>query len=242
MPELLCRHGEFLHAGTLDVDVQVNLEIASGAVHAARLERALRNAGLSPEPARNWCWGTDKRLGGPVIKFELLADIQHQPTGSTIDFDQCRSLGAVNLRGTRFASSDFAMHRIRAEVDGVIESAEVNVASLAGFILAKAAAAYSRRSSKDWYDIAFVLLHNDWGGPVAAAGQVKNRFADRVDSVQTALRDLQANFADPHAQGSQAYVRQMRSVYPALNATDLAAQAVLAVEVFCREIGQVIQP
>lgn len=148
----------------------------------------------------------------------------------------------MNLRGTSFAASDFEMHRIRAEVDGVIETAEVNVASLAGFMLAKAAAALSRRSSKDWYDIAFVLLHNDGGGPAAAAELVTDRFGDRMDAVDTALRDLRANFADPHAQGSPAYVRQMRGVYPALHATDLAAQAVLAVEVFCREVEPVIQP
>ena len=38
-----------------------------------------------------------------------------------------------------------------------------------GFLLAKTAAAYSRRKEKDWYDIAYVLLNNDYGDPVAAA-------------------------------------------------------------------------
>lgn len=93
VPELLCRHCEFLHAGTLDVGVQVNLEISSGAVHGVRLVQANLNAGLLPEPTRHWCWGTDKRLAGPVIKFELLAGLHNQPTGSTITVDQCGSLG-----------------------------------------------------------------------------------------------------------------------------------------------------
>jgi len=35
---------------------------------------------------------------------------------------------------------------------------EVSVAGIAGVLLAKTAAAYSRRKPKDWYDIAFVLL------------------------------------------------------------------------------------
>ena len=43
VPELLCTRTPFQHAGTTDVDVQVDLEIASGVVNAARLERALRN-------------------------------------------------------------------------------------------------------------------------------------------------------------------------------------------------------
>lgn len=48
MPELLCADSAYQHAGTTDVDVQVNLEIAYGAVNAARLEQALQNAEFVP--------------------------------------------------------------------------------------------------------------------------------------------------------------------------------------------------
>ncbi len=41
VPELLCSKSGFDHAGTTDVDVQVDLEIASGSVNAVRLEKAL---------------------------------------------------------------------------------------------------------------------------------------------------------------------------------------------------------
>ena len=81
MPDLLCSSCEFLHVGTLDVDVQVNLEIASGAVNAVRLERALLNAGLLPEPTRKWRWVTDMHHSEPAVEFELLADLQNQPAG-----------------------------------------------------------------------------------------------------------------------------------------------------------------
>lgn len=37
VPELLCSSSTFAHAGTTDVDVQVNLEIAAGSVNAALL-------------------------------------------------------------------------------------------------------------------------------------------------------------------------------------------------------------
>jgi hypothetical protein len=43
VPELLCSGSGFRHAGTIDVDVQVDLEIACGSVNTQRLERALRN-------------------------------------------------------------------------------------------------------------------------------------------------------------------------------------------------------
>jgi hypothetical protein len=87
------------HAGTTDVDVQVNLEISSGAVNTVRLEKALREAGFTPDTRNIWRW---KSLSGPqaVIKFELLADLETYPAEAIIKFDGCADLGAVNLRGT----------------------------------------------------------------------------------------------------------------------------------------------
>ena len=54
VPDLLCAGSDFQHAGTIDVDVQIDLEIACGAVNVARLEQALRDAGFAPEDARIW--------------------------------------------------------------------------------------------------------------------------------------------------------------------------------------------
>lgn len=72
VPSLLCARSGMRHAGTTDVDVQVNLEISSGAVNAKRLEQALRNAEFTPDASNIWRW---RSLSGPqaVIKFELLA-------------------------------------------------------------------------------------------------------------------------------------------------------------------------
>lgn len=63
VPELLCAGSEFNHAGTTDIDVQVDLEIACGAVNAARLEKALRNAGFEPEDPAIWRWVADGTAG-----------------------------------------------------------------------------------------------------------------------------------------------------------------------------------
>ena len=43
------RRQRYQHAGTTDVDVQVNLEIAYGAENAARLEQSLKNAEFVPD-------------------------------------------------------------------------------------------------------------------------------------------------------------------------------------------------
>ena len=109
----------------------------------------------------------------------------------------------------------------------------MHVAGLARFLLSKAAAAYSRQLPKDWYDIAYVLMHNDAGGPVAAAERVQRQFAGKADAFRSSLRELQANFANSDAQGTQAFVRQFLVDNPQSDPGRLAADAILAVEEFC---------
>ncbi len=232
VPELLCAESEFKHAGTTDVDVQVDLEIACGTVNTTRLERALRNAEFVPGKGQIWSWRAEGPIVPTVVKFELLADLSSTRSGATIAFDECDNLGAINLRGTRFASRDAEARHLSARIGGVTHRVEVNVAGVAGFLLAKAAAAFSRRKPKDWYDIAFVLLHNDAGGASVAATLVLDRFGDEIDAIKTAFDDLWANFAVIGAQGPRAYAEQMRIEHPEIDPTTLAADAVLAMEEF----------
>lgn len=238
VPELLCADSTFRHAGTTDVDVQVDLEIACGSVHTRRLELALRNAEFEPDTDRVWRWIADGSTTRVVIKFELLADLSDQPAPATFAFDECEHLGAANLRGTGFAARDITVQELGSRIGGVDRVVEVNVAGLAGFLLAKAAAAHSRRKPKDWYDIAFVLLHNDHGGVAEAADLVLDKFgSELVGSIRTALEDLHANFADPLAQGPKAYAEQMLIDHPDLDEATLLADAVTAIDEFYRTLS-----
>ena len=236
VPELLCADSVYQHAGTTDVDVQVNLEIAYGAENAARLEQSLKNAEFVPDDGRVWRWVAGGQFSGTVVKIEFLADLHDQQEGVTVSFDQCENLGAVNLRGTRFVNRDLEVLDLTARIGSATYNTQVNVAGLAGFLLAKVAAAYSRRMAKDWYDIAFVLLHNDAGGPTAAATLARKRFADELPALHTALDDLRANFDAPDTQGSRAYTTQMCVDHPELDPVTLAADAVLAVREFHRTL------
>lgn len=153
-------------------------------------------------------------------------------------FDGCDALGAANLRGTRFATRNRVVRELTAVDDGEVRAVQVYMAGLAGFLLAKTAAAHSRRKPKDWYDLAFVLLHNDEGGPDRAAELVALHFGDDlVGEIQTALHDLSANFAVPDAQGPSAYVEQLLLDHPDLEAEESAADAVTAVRMFCAKLG-----
>lgn len=236
VPELLCSGSAFQHAGTTDVDVQVNLEIACGAVNTARLERALLNAEFEPDSDSIWRWRTDGSGSRAVVKFELLADLDSAAAETTIKFQECDRLGAANLRGTGYATRDVEVRTLTARIGGDQRTVEVNVTGLAGFLLAKCAAARFRRQPKDWYDIAFVLQHNDIGGPEAAARAVIEKFGAETRAFRTVLDDLIANFADRDAQGPQAYARQMLIDHPELERATLLADAVVSVRAFVDEI------
>lgn len=232
VPELLCEESTIQHAGTVDIDVQVDLEIECGSVNTVRLEQALRNAEFEPDSKRTWQWRTASLSANAVINFELLADLGDVPNGETFGFDGCQQLGAANLRGTRFAACDTRVHQLRSHVGGEVQHAEVLVAGIAGFLLAKTAAAFGRRAPKDWYDIAFVLLHNDEGGPDAAAQAILDCFVDDLTGMKVALNDLRANFANPNAQGPTACAEQLEIDHPEIESQIARADAVVAVESF----------
>lgn len=219
VPPFLCAKSTAHHAGTVDVDVQVDLEISGGAVNAVRLEEALLAAGFVADNERIWRWSSpDGSNPGAIIKFELLADLDSEPDGSVVTFTGCQHLGAANLRGTRFAASDSELRTLSAyDKDGAVQRAEVNVAGLAGFLLAKTAAAYGRRLPKDWYDLAFVLLHNDHGDARLAATRVREVFGRVTPTTRTQLSDLRANFDAHDAQGVAAYVSQVSLDHPELD-------------------------
>jgi hypothetical protein len=104
----------YTHAGTTDVDVQVDLEIAAGSVHTTRLETALRNAEFEPDTERAWRWTAEGLGTNVVVRFELLADLDDQPEGVTVTFDECEDLGAANLRGTGYAARDVEVRQVAA--------------------------------------------------------------------------------------------------------------------------------
>lgn len=91
---------------------------------------------------------------------------------------------------------------------------QIRVAELSGFLLAKASAARERRAPKDWYDIAFVLLHNNLRGPTVAGQRTRELFSRELEGgpIRTALDDLLANFEVPAAQGPVAYEVRCRLI------------------------------
>ncbi len=159
--------------------------------------------------------------------------------GATIEFDNCDSPGAINLRGTGFASKDWSRRTLRSNIGGTRYAVELRVAELSGFLLAKASGARERRAAKDWDDIAFVLLHNNLGGATAAGRRTSELFSRELEggAIRTALDDLLVNFEfpdaqGPDAQGPDAYANQMLIDHEGVGEATLRADAVIAVREF----------
>ncbi len=237
VPELLCSEALRKHEGTTDVDVQIDLEIQQGSVNAIKLGKALEESGFVPTSGGVWRW-QDVSVPGVVVKMEFLADLSDQPSQAIIEFKSCKSLGAVNLRGTQFAWRDLELRPITTTLESESISVNVRVATLPAYILAKSHAAYGRNLEKDWYDIAYVLLHNDEGGPEVAAQQVHDVFgSDLVGQTETALSELGSNFAKVDAQGSTSYARTMHRLHRVLDIDVLANDAMAGVCLFLEELG-----
>jgi len=232
VPDLLCGSAAFRHVGTTDVDVQVDLELHEGSRNAAHLEQALTESGFVPDSERAWRW-RDTAAPQLQVKVEFLADLPDVPDHQSFSFDGCTALGAINLRGTGFAAQDWELREVRADVEGLPTTVQIRVATLPAYLLAKVHAAYGRGLVKDWYDIAYVLLHNDEAGAAAAARRVRERFGSAlVVSTATALSELSANFADADTQGSIAFATTMVGLHAELDADQLANDAVAAIGIF----------
>jgi len=239
VPELLCSKSDRQHAGTTDIDVQVNLEIECNAVNTARLERALRHAEFEPDSNQVWRWRVANEDIRAEVKFELLSDLDNEANEVTVRFDDCECLGAVNLRGTRYAARDITLRALTAKVGDDVRNVEIRMTGVAGFLLAKCAAAHSRGKRKDWYDVAFVLLHNDLGGPTEAARAVIEAFGHAaLGASKTALAELSANFANPQSQGTVAYAEQFVINHADYAPSQARADAVAAVGEFCDALAE----
>jgi hypothetical protein len=161
--------------------------------------------------------------------IEFLCDLENQPAEAIVTPAGCTTLRAVNLRGTGHVQHD---HR-EVVLHGPHGDVRVRFAGLAGYLLSKAAAARIRGADKDYYDLAYVLLHNDVGGPTAAAEVINaGPLRDAMASMSATFTELRERFRDDRAHGARAYAQEALKVTPDEDAALLAADATAAIHEF----------
>ncbi len=203
------------HLGTTDIDVLLVTHLT--AEHdLGRIEMALETMQFTPQ-VDGWRWSG--RIEDRIVKIEFLCDLDDQPAEAIVSPVGCSRLRAVNLRGTGYVERDHHEYILHVPEGNL----RVQIAGLAGYLLSKSVAVRTRGADKDYYDLAYVLLHNDAGGPTEAANIVKaSPLADALPSLSSTftvedVRDRVA--AHPCALGMSSYRKRSASPtspFPAL--------------------------
>ena len=196
-------------------------------------EQCLKRLGFEPESvSAGWRWLG--MVSGTSMKIEFLCELDDQPAEVVVIAAGCRSLGAMNLRGTGYVREDFERVVLTGTLpDGRVVSVPIPVAGLGGYLLAKGTALRNRGKEKDYYDFVYVLLYNRAGGPAEAARVLRSGpFSSRLDGLSVLWKEISARFADSSGAGPVAYANQALQAHPLSDAGILRQDAVGAVADF----------
>lgn len=214
------------HLGTTDVDMLLIAHLDTDA-DLSCVEDALKRLEFIPDPgADGWRWrGT---VDGAPVLIEFLCDLDDHRDGESIRPAGCRALAAANLRGTGYVENDFAWERLSGVLDdGTPTTVDVRFAGLEGFLISKCVAVRTRAAAKDYYDFAYVLLHNCAGGPEQAARQLRSgSLADAIGHLRSTFLEVRERYRKPSDDGPRFYAEQALQVEPQADAALLRADAV----------------
>jgi hypothetical protein len=234
VPEVLARDDGLIpeHLGTTDVDVLLITHVDPDA-DLGGVERALKRLEFAPDAtADGWRWRGP--VDGVTVKFEFLCDLPDHPEGEIIRPRGCTTLAAANLRGTGYVASDWAWEALSGELaDGTQVSVRVRFAGLEGYLLSKCVAVRTRAATKDYYDLAYVLLHNRAGGPERAAQQLLDgELAGKLAALRTTFLEVRERYAKTTDRGPRGYAEQALEVEPEADEALMRADAVDVVQRF----------
>ena len=239
VPEILTRGQEPpapVHMGTTDVDILLTTHVTPG-MDLSPVEASLEEMGFAPE-GDGWRWRG--RIQGRAMKIEFLCDLEEVREHEVVRPPGCARLGAQNLRGTGYVARDWAWETLAATLpNGVAVSVEARFARLGGYLLSKCVAARTRAADKDFYDLAYVLLHNRAGGPADAAAKiVTSSLRDAVPALRSTLIEIGERFRGPNAIGPAHFAEQSRLAEPEAIEAELRADAVAAVGEFLDSLDE----
>jgi hypothetical protein len=91
----------------------------------------------------------------------------------------------------------------------------------------------TRAATKDYYDLVYVLLHNQAGGPEQAAQQLlAGALAGELPALRTTFIEVRERYTKTADAGPRAYAEQALEVEPDAEASLLRADAVDVVQRF----------
>ena len=193
------------HAGTLDVDIVIDLQLLADTEAYHTLEDNLKRMGF--ERAENeqgvklsWRWQTRTEHGALMV-LELLADAPQIAGGRVQPLPTERTISALNIPHSSIVFDLYQVAEIRAELLGEngTTTERVKHADIVSFTCLKAFAFDQRFERKDAHDLVYCIEHAPEGldDVVAAFGRALT--GKHAAVIREALDVLRRRFADDEA-------------------------------------------
>ena len=200
---LTVREDEETHAGTVDLDIGLDLGLLDSGRYTA-ISKALRDGGFVPDTNdRGNATGQRWRMTqGATVDFLI------PPTADVTAGGRLQNLepdfAAIVTPGLDLAFRDRARIEIQAVIDGALVSRSVWVCLPGAYTVLKALAFHDRTKDKDAYDLHYVLAH--FGDGPAAAAQHLRPLLDHPEA-ERAVAILRTEFAAIDHAGPAAVAR-----------------------------------
>lgn len=189
------------HAGTLDVDIVIDLQLLADIEAYHTLENNLRRMGF--ERAENeagkklsWRWRTRTEHGALMV-LELLADAPDLAGGKVQPLPMEGTISALNIPHSSIVFDLHQVVEIQAELlgGGGVATEKIKHANLVGFTCLKSFAFDQRFERKDAHDLIYCIEHAAEGIDAVAAAFRKERSGKHGAVVEASLGILRSRFA-----------------------------------------------
>ncbi len=198
------------HAGTMDVDVVIDLQILADTGAYETLEANLKRLGF--ERAENddgtkvsWRWQTKTEHGAKMI-LEFLADDPCFGGGRVQALPTKGNISALNIPHSSMVFDLYEEAEIRAELldEKGIATVTVKHADIVSFTCLKAFAYEDRHEPKDAHDLVYCITHRVEGLDAVAEAFRAQVGGKHGEAVRSALEILRRRFVDePGIEGYQ---------------------------------------
>ncbi|ROZ71506.1 antitoxin [Ramlibacter sp. WS9] len=189
------------HAGTMDVDIVIDLQILANTDAYHTLEENLKKMGF--ERAENdrqqklsWRWQTRTEHGALMV-LEFLADAPDIAGGRVQPLPTNGTISAINIPHSSIVFDLYEVTEIEAELlggDGIAVE-KIRHANLISFSCLKAFAFDQRFERKDAHDLIYCLEHAAGGVDAVARAFRQALEGKHSDVVKSAMDLLRARFA-----------------------------------------------
>lgn len=196
------------HAGTLDVDIVIDLQILADTEAYHTLEDNLKRMGFERaenEKGRKLSWRWQARTEhGALMVLELLADAPDIAGGRVQPLPTEGTISALNIPHSSIVFDLHQIAEIQAELLGGngVATEKIKHANLVAFTCLKSFAFDQRFERKDAHDLIYCIEHAPEGNAAVADAFRQARSGEHGAVVEAALAILRSRFAgDERADG-----------------------------------------